>query len=158
MDIWAFILAAACLGTFVLEVWGFWKIICLIKNIKEGIGITDDGAFNTGHMLKEAVVSIGLTLGDVDAKGKPTEDNLELQQALGNVFGFGAMVVKQRLMGGGAEGGAIMDPPKKIKNVGDIFQAFMANPELITMGKNFLGGVGKKATKKAIEEVTTGFT
>lgn len=153
MDFWAFILAAACLGTFVLEVWGFWKIIKLITNIKEGLGISEDGTFSPGEMLKNAVVSIGLVLGEVDEKGKPTEANLDMQQALANIFGYGAAVVKQQFMGA-MNGDGTMDVdalPKKYRG-----PVALANALGINLG-DIVKGFGKKAVKKASDNVLDGW-
>lgn len=70
MDVWESILVLACLGTFLLEIFAFMRIIALIEEIKEGLGIHKDKVFKPGEMLAEAVISLMEKMAEDTAEGE----------------------------------------------------------------------------------------
>lgn len=147
MDVWEAILVFACLGTFFLEVLAFRKMILLIIEIKEGLGIAEDKEFRPGDMLCDGLTAIGLRLGEVDKNGKPTQRNLELQQALGNIFSFATEVAMSRLQ----QQTGIPDISKLPKKQQGYLAALQfAQPIL----EGLMGGAKRKIVAEAKEAIT----
>lgn len=144
MDAWEIILAGACLGTFILEVWGFWKIITLIQEIKTSLGMKDGYAFQPGDLLADGFISL------IERMAEDSERGERARQASAAFIAWGTDIAKQKLFENtpldGKNPMEIKGMPKQAKGLMGILQ-FANDIGLLEGAKKGL----KKGTQKAVE-------
>ena len=148
MDMWEAILVVACLGTFLLEVAAFYKIIQLIEEIKDGLGIKKDQVFQPGDMLADGLISL------VERMSEDSERGERARSAFSNMIYWGTDIMRERFMssaGNVEEGGLDLSKmPKGVQSVMGIVQ-FLDNAGLLEPMKKSLADGGGKATERVLD-------